>query len=120
MKSFQKYFLILLSTAAIIAAVLYFTNNIKSAADKNREAIIKSLDEIVLSAQTFYKRTNKFTGWSIPASMQNEKVGIFRETVRDNKVIIYASGIEIGENQISNVNVECIVTPNDRIIKIRN
>lgn len=120
MKSLKKYLLIIFSAAAAIAAVLYLTQNIRTASEKNRQQIITALDDIVLSAQTFYKRTNKFSGWTIPASMQNDKIGLFREKVQDNKVIIYATGIEKGENNFSNVNIECIVTPNDKIIKIRN
>ena len=104
----------------VLVAVILLLKNKNSAAGKNREEITLILNDITVNAQTHYKRTNSFAGWVIPGSLRIENVGTFREKVEGNKVTIYVVGKEVGENGISNVNIQSVITGNNAAIKIRN
>ena len=114
-----RFFLGIIAAIVLVAMVLFFKNK-NSAAGKNREEIALILNDITVNAQTHYKRTNSFAGWVIPGSLRIENVGTFREKVEGNKVTIYVVGKEVGENGISNVNIQSVITGNNAAIKIRN
>lgn len=115
----NKLILQVIAVLAVIA-VIYLLAAKKSAAEKNRDEIAVVLQDITSHAQTHFRRTDLFTGWEIPGSLKNEKIGTFREKVEYNKVKIYVVGKELGENGISNVSVEATITGSASDIKIRN
>jgi hypothetical protein len=113
-------FFLLLSGVILLAVLFIFLKNKNSAAGKNREEIVLILNDIKTNAQTHYKRTNSFTGWTIPASLRTKNVGTFHEKVEKDKVTIYAVGKVVGEDGKSNVNIQLVMTGNNAEIKIRN
>ena len=114
-----RLFLPIIAVIVLLVVVLFLKNK-KSSAESNRGEISIVLNNIAVNAQTHYKRTNSFAGWVIPGSLRIEEVGIFREKVEDNKVTIYVVGKEVGENGVSNVNIESVITGNNTTVKIRN
>ncbi len=104
----------------VLLALIYLLVTKKSAAEKNRDEISIVLNNIAANAQTHYKRTNNFEGWTIPSSLRIDEVGTFRELVEYNQVIVYVVGNEIGENGKSHVNIASAITGNDISVKIRN
>ena len=114
-----RMFLIIIGVLALLVFILFLVNK-RSAAESNREEITIILNNIIVNAQTHYKRTDSFTGWAIPSSLKIEEVGTFREKVTKDKVTIYVVGNELGENGVANVNIESVITWNNTTIKIRN
>ncbi len=114
-----RLFLGVIGVLAILFIVIFLINK-KSTAENNREEISIILNNIVVNAQTHYKRTDSFEGWTIPSSLKIDKIGTFREKVTNNKVLIYVVGRELGENGVSNVNIESVITGNNATFKIRN
>ena len=117
-KKFRFFFAII--AVMVLLVVVLFLKNKNSAAESNREEITIVLNVIAAHAQTHYKRTNSFAGWVIPSSLRTEDVGTFREKVESDKVTIYVVGKVVGENGISNVNIQSVITGNNTSIKIRN
>lgn len=114
-----RFFLAIIAVIVLLVVVLFLKNN-NSAAESNREEITIVLNDIAAHAQTHSKRTNSFAGWVIPGSLRTEDVGTFREKAESNKVTIYIVGKVVGENGISNVNIQFVITGNNVAIKIRN
>lgn len=114
-----RLFLGVLAVFGLLMIVLFIKNK-TTAADKNRNAITTVLNNIEANAQTHYKRANSFAGWVIPASLRIQEIGNFREKVENKKVTIYVVGKEIGENGVSNVNIQTTITGNSITLKIRN
>ena len=115
----NKLILQVIAALAVIA-VIYLLVTKKSAAEINRSEISVVLNDIAAHAQTHFRRTDSFEGWELPGSLKNEKIGTFRSKVEYNKVVIYVVGKEIGYNDISNVNLETLITGSKIEIKIRN
>ncbi len=101
---------------AVVVGINVFT---ASSANSNRDAVISDLTTLAAMSQQYYRKPtamggggNKFTGWSVPSSLDTTANGVYTESVSANSITLVGVGNETGDDGTSPVKVTMIIGAN--------
>src|SRR4030043_2294678 len=107
----QQLLLLVLGIIAVILMIFVGVNLFREySVNSNRDQIITTLNTLTDMVQAYYKKpaeigggNGSYIGWTMPQEFANTEVGEFTANVRDKKVDLLGTGVEIGDDGVRNI-----------------
>ncbi len=115
--------IIIVGIAIAVSIGLFNANSEQS----NRDALIGDLNNIAISAISYYKKPaasggggNTFTGWVIPPTLTTNSNGKFTATVKVQTIKLVGTGTNVGKDNKTKVKITANITPSSISITTNN